>query len=178
MGEKQNNPRPEKPRKEQANYLPLDIGDQIDERAFEVYNALYQAWGVYQDRNTPKKAKKKAGTFIQRLYAASGLARKGPKTGGMKEFVGRTYEEEMIPLARTALEEYRDIITERGIKGRDEAVQAAIDVIIEGLLGPEGRGSKFYVDQPKRERYRKEMEKWKWIDRRSHDAIPMYAKSH
>ena len=157
MEEKQNNPRPEEPRKEQANYLPLDIGDPIDERAFEVYNALYQAWRVYQDRNTPKKAKKKAGTFIQRLYAASGLARKGPKTGGMKEFVAWTYEEEMIPLARTALEEYRDIITERGIKGRDEAVQQAIDVIIEGLF-PEGKGSNLSTEQPKRDRYRIAME--------------------
>lgn len=167
MEEKQNNPRPEEPRKEQANYLPLDISDQIDERAFEVYNALYQAWGVYQDRNTPKKAKKKARTFIQRLYAASGLARKGPKTGGMKEFVTWIYEEEMIPLARTALEEYREIIKEKqGMKTRGEAKQAAIDVIIEDLLGPEGKGSNFFSEKPKRERYRKEMEKWKWIDRR------------
>jgi len=148
------------------NYLPLPIGGPINEMAFDVYNALYQNWRKYQDRKTPRKERKKAETFIQRLYAASRLARKGPKTGGTKEFVAWTYDEEMIPLARMALAEYRDVIAEQGIKGRDEAVQAAIDVIIEDLLGPEGKGSNFFSEKPKRERYRREMEKWKWIDRR------------
>jgi len=83
----------------------------------------------------------------------------------MKEFVAWTYEEEMIPLARMALAEYRDVISEQGIKGRDGAVQAAIDVIIEGLFR-EGKGSNFFSEKPKRERYRKEMGKWRWIDRR------------
>jgi len=165
MGEKQKISRPEKSKKEMANYLPLGIGDQIDERACEVYRVLYQAWRDYQDRNIPEQAKKKAGAFIQRLYAASGLVRKGPKTRGMKEFVALTYEE-MIPLAQMALAEYRDVIAEQDIKGRDRAVQAAIDVIIEDLLGSEGKGSKFYSEQPKRERYRKELQELKWKDRR------------
>ena len=166
MGEKQKNPRPETHREEQTNYLPLDIGDQIDERAFEVYRALYQAWRDYQDRNVPELVKKKAEIFIQRLYAASGLAPKGPKTVRMKELVTWTYKEQMFPLAQMALAEYRDVIAEQDIKGRDRAVQAAIDVIIADLLGSEGKGSKLSVDQPKRERYRKELQKLKWKDRR------------
>jgi hypothetical protein len=74
----------------------------------------------------------------------------------------------MYSLARTALEEYREIIKDKQeMKARGEAKQAAIDVIIEGLLGPESKGSNLSTEQPKRDRYRKAMEKWKWRDRRA-----------
>jgi len=59
MEEKQNNPRPEEPRKEQANYLPLDIGDQIDERALRSTTLYIRLGGSIRIGTLPRKPKRR-----------------------------------------------------------------------------------------------------------------------
>jgi hypothetical protein len=164
-----------------VKYQPLPIRGQTDEMAFEVFNAIYKAWQTYQDKQRPTKERAKAETYIKRLWASAKLAGKGPRGGGLKGLVAYSYND-MVPLAREALEEYRDIERISKSEGvtlsetRKEAKDAAIELILERLV-PERRRmeserKKTYqiaVERltAKRNNYREKMESWNWLNRRA-----------
>lgn len=148
---------------------------------FEVYNAVYQAWQKSQDKKLSAKERGTAKAYIKRLWAAARLARRGPRARVQNQLVAYTYDA-MLPLAREALGEYRDverISKSEGAsisKARNEAKDAAISVILERLV-PDRRPMKsegstayqaaFEKLTDKRKAFRAIMEKWKWLDRRS-----------
>jgi hypothetical protein len=160
-----------------VKYQPLPIRDRTDEMAFEVFRSIYRAWQTYQDNQLPAKARAKAGAYIKRLWDSAKLARKE----GLKNLVAFSYDQ-MFPLAREALEEYRDeermsksegvTILERRTKARD----AAIKLLLERLV-PERRQMKWERKKTyqisaeqltaKRNNYREKMEKWNWLNRRA-----------
>ena len=163
------------------DYLPLPITTQTDEMAFDVYNAVYRAWQTYQDKRQPTKERAKAEGYIKRLWASARLRRKGPRAGGLKDLVAYSYDE-MLPLAREALEEYRDIERISKSEGvtisetRKEAKDAAVELILKRLV-PERRRMESERKRPyqiaverltaKRNNYRKKMENWNWLNRRA-----------
>lgn len=163
------------------DYLPLPIKTRTDDMGFEVYNAVYQAWQKSQDKKLSAKERGTAKAYIKRLWAAARLARRGPRARVQNQLVAYTYDA-MLPLAREALGEYRDvehISKSEGAsisKARNEAKDAAIRVILERLV-PDRRPMKsegstayqaaFEKLTHKRKAFRAIMEKWKWLDRRS-----------
>jgi cation transport regulator ChaB len=164
-----------------VRYQPLPIRDQTDEMAFEVFNAIFSAWQTYQDKQQPTKETAKAEGYIKRLWVSAKLRRKGPRAGGLKQLVAFKYDE-MLPLAREALEEYRGIERISKSKGvtlsetRKEAKGAAIDLILERLV-PERRRMESERKKTyqiagerltaKRNNYREKMESWNWLNRRT-----------
>jgi hypothetical protein len=123
-----------------GRYDPLPIRDRVDEQAAEVYLLLRGAWRTYQDSVASEGDRQRGERLIRRLYAAARFGRRG----GLNERVEETYGE-MLRLAGAALEERRDVMREYEEGRRETGLQearraanaAAVDVIMERLVGPQ-----------------------------------------
>jgi hypothetical protein len=159
-----------------GTFEPLPIGDPVDERALEVLCALFRAWRIRQDTNASERDQARASKLINQLWGAAEVARRGPRAPFPKELVLLSYEQ-AYRVAANALEEYRDLVKENAWElARESAIEMCLDYLAP-LPGrtPMSEGAPTQTAEEevakatvaaKRERLKRTLEKWRWIDRR------------